>query len=100
MQGGPKQYLLRLADKLNIGFFRDADWDEFTELVATRNVIVHGNVAKADERYVRNAGPSARASVGEILDVDNSYLTTRYVIMKVLMLNFLQVVQGRPKLTD
>src|SRR5204862_732397 len=41
MSGGPLQYLPRLASKLQMSYFLDRDWNEFTELVATRNVLVH-----------------------------------------------------------
>lgn len=65
-RGGPLQYLPRLAQKLQIDYFSDSDWNEFIELVATRNVLVHQAHPSADEQYVRNAGPSARASIGKI----------------------------------
>lgn len=100
MRGGPMDYLPLLAERFTIPFFNDSQWDNFFELAATRNILVHRAEPIADERYVRNAGPAVRASVGEELDVDNSYLTTRYAVAKVLMLNLIQVVQGKPKLVD
>ena len=96
--GGPSDYLPRLAERLDIPFFADEQWDAFVELVATRNVLVHRSEPVADERYVRNAGTRARASAGELLEVDNSYLTPCYALTKVLLLNLIQAIEGKPKL--
>ena len=71
----------------------------FVELNATRNVLVHRAEPIADERYLRSAGPHARAKVGKRLDVDNKYLVPRHGLMSALMLNLIQVVQGKSKLT-
>lgn len=90
--GGPRQYLPKLAAKLDIPLLGTPDWDWFTELVATRNILVHAANPIADHRYVANAGPAARAAIGDSVDVDNSYLVERYSLAKVALLNILKPI--------
>lgn len=95
MQGGPDKYLAKIAKAVDLPFLMHEAWDDFRELVATRNVLVHRSEPIADARYVRQAGPKARVSEGGALEVDNAYLTHAYVFMKVLVMDLLQVLLGR-----
>jgi uncharacterized protein YutE (UPF0331/DUF86 family) len=96
MGGGPSKYLANLADALKLPFLQHEAWEDFHELVATRNVLVHRAHSVADASYVGQAGEKARVKEGETLEVDNAYLTRIYAFMKVLMIDLLQVVLGRP----
>jgi len=91
MKGGPKKYLPKVAEALGIAIAREK-WTWFEELVATRNVLVHESEPVADERYVRQAGPDARVAAGEPVAVDNSYLTTRYALAGVSLLELIHQV--------
>ncbi len=95
MLGGPADYLARLADEFGIPSLIDGSWDDFHELVATRNVIVHSAKPVADDRYVRNAGNRARSKSGESLEVNNSYLVGQYVVAKGLLYSLLLHFQRR-----
>ena len=99
MRGGPFDYLPRLKQLFQADFFQDPDWNYFAELVATRNILVHRSEPIADARYVANAGPAARAAVGDALRVDNKYFTQMHAVASLLMLNLLRTLQGQPKLT-
>lgn len=88
MRGGPADYLARL-EKLGLTFVSGSDWQEFREIVATRNILVHRSELVADEGYVRQAGEFARVPLGAPLIVDNSYfiesiITIRSMLYEVL----------------
>jgi len=88
--GGPIQYLPKISNLFGIDFFKDQQWNDFIELVATRNIIIHKGQPIADDRYIKNAGPLKRASVGESIDIDNKYLVKQYIVMKNCLLQLLQ----------
>jgi len=98
LEGGPSKYLPKLAETLNMPFLNHEAWGEFRELVATRNVLVHRSDSTADAGYVRQAGSNARVVEGGALDVDNAYLTQMYILMKIVMVDLLQEVLGRPRI--
>ncbi|MFC1462719.1 hypothetical protein ACFLQU_03850 [Verrucomicrobiota bacterium] len=91
VRGGPTKYLPKVAEELGISISPDK-WTWFEELVATRNVLVHQTTPVADEAYVRQAGPEARARVGEPVAVDNSYLVMRYALAGVRLLELIHLV--------
>ena len=96
MRNRPAVYLADLADLLDMPFFLDADWLEFAELVATRNVLVHRTDPVADDMYARQAGTLARAAVGDALGVDDQYLLHAYAITTDLGMRLLWKVIGAP----
>lgn len=88
MRGGPRDYLGRLRDLLDLHFLCEDDWQSTRELVATRNVVVHSYPPRADARYVRQAGPFARFQVGEDVEVDAEYLVEQNRKLRFLLQRF------------
>jgi hypothetical protein len=99
IKGPATNYVPALATLTGLGMFDDPTWSSFFELVAARNVLVHETAPIADARYVFAVGSAARAAESQPLPIDNSYLSENYAVLKVLFLNLLQEVLGRPKLT-
>jgi hypothetical protein len=94
-RGGPADYLPRLVTEFGLSSLAVKKWEDFQELAATRNILVHSSQPIADERYVRNAGPAGRAAVGGSLEVDNAYFVSRYIAAKGGFYSLLQELNAR-----
>jgi len=99
IMGPASKYIPALATLTGLNSFGDADWEEFFELVAARNVLVHDTDPIASARYLAATGSAARVKEGETLPITNSYLTEKHACMKVNFLNLLQEAIGNPRLT-
>ncbi|WP_406694355.1 hypothetical protein V5E97_25095 [Singulisphaera sp. Ch08] len=97
--GPASKYVPALASITGLSSFGDADWEDFFELVAARNVLVHETAPVASARYLASAGSAARVTEGETLPITITYLTEKHAYMKVLFLNLLQEAIGNPRLT-
>lgn len=69
--GKPRTYL-DYAGKL-VGFeTADRAFDDYVEIKATRDLIIH-NDATVNETYLEKSGKSARGKIGDVLPVDRKY---------------------------
>lgn len=92
--GGPEDYLPKLASEFQFPYFLDEDWDDFRELTATRNILVHKSDLIVHDRYLRQAGPKARAKIGEALEVDDAYFTASWCHTSACISNVLSIIAG------
>ncbi len=68
----PANWFEYLKDRVGLTTPTDADAQQFAEVKATRDVLVHGH-GVANRFYVDKAGKAARAQIGEPLDVAEPY---------------------------
>ena len=94
-RGGPAEYLQRLGAEFSLSSLAEDEWADFRELAATRNILVHSSQPVADDRYVRNAGVTARAKAGDPLEVDNAYFVSQYIAAKGSFYGLLQELNAR-----
>jgi hypothetical protein len=85
---------------LELPMLTESGWEWFKELVATRNILIHKTELVADERYVKNAGPSARAGVGQRLEVDSNYMLRQYAQAKYALLTIILKLDGNEHLLN
>jgi hypothetical protein len=76
----PTEYLDQLSSILGKGLTPKA-MQLFSEAKASRDIIVHAQ-SIVDERYVKKAGPLARARVGDRLPIDLPYFNSVVATIK------------------
>lgn len=72
LYGRPADWFKYLNSRVSVGVPTPAEVQQFAEVKATRDVLVHGG-GVANATYVDKAGPAARAPAGQPLDVPGPY---------------------------
>ena len=72
LYGRPADWFKYLNSRVAVGVPSPAEVQQFAEVKATRDVLVHGG-GVANPTYVDKAGPAARAAAGQPLDVPGPY---------------------------
>ena len=73
-----------LNKRVNTGVPHEAEAEQFAEIKATRDVLVHGQ-GVANAHYVDKAGHAARAQPGQPLDVPESYHHASWRLIRKLV---------------
>ncbi len=79
----PANWFRFLNDRVNLGVPTDAEIRQFTEVKATRDILVHG-LGIANTQYVDKSGTMARAAIGQVLDVPLPYHRASWELLRQL----------------
>jgi len=80
----PMNWSEYLNDRVDIGAPQPAEAEQFAEIKATRDVLVHGQ-GMANTYYVDKAGHAARAQSGQPLDIPEPYHHASWELIRKLV---------------
>jgi hypothetical protein len=91
----PTNWFSYLRDRVGVSPLSDLDVEQFVEIKATRDVLVHGQ-GVANAYYLDKAGKAARVAQGQSLNVSEPYHLASWELVRKLVREIGDAVAAKP----